>query len=69
MPDIYEKIISLIAANKSVTGGASRMNQDTGVIVRILGESAEQVKEAICLVVNLVRMSSIGAPFSDIRKS
>ena len=67
--EIYDKINSLAFQNKKIIGGASIMKNDSGILVRILGNETEIVKEIIFDVVRLIRKQVLNAPFSDIRKN
>jgi len=67
--EIHDKINSQVFQNKKIIGGASIMKNDSGILVRILGNETEIVKEIIFDVVRLIRKQVLNAPFSDIRKN
>jgi urease accessory protein len=52
----------------SVRGGATLLPYNSGVMVRLLGNIADDLKSVIYEVVNIVRKTIIGATFSGIRK-
>jgi urease accessory protein len=51
-----------------VRGGATLLPYNSGVMVRLLGNIADDLKSVIYEVVNIVRKTIIGATFSGIRK-
>ena len=67
--ELYKEINSLISKCNEISGGVGIMNKDTGVLVRILGEETEQVKDIILKIVAFVRKRVIGIAFSGIRKN
>jgi urease accessory protein len=52
-----------------VSGGTSVLSDRQGVITRILGTTAEDVKNLIFEVIGIARNQIIGAPFSAMRKA
>lgn len=66
--EISEKIKVLEVKGK-ISGGTSILPARQGVIVRILGNSAEDVKQIIFKVVSIARKQIVGASFSGIRKA
>ena len=66
--EISEKIKVLEVKGK-ISGGTSILPSRQGVIVRILGNSAEDMKEIIFKVVSIARKQIVGASFSGIRKA
>jgi urease accessory protein len=52
-----------------VSCGSSILPGRQGIIIRILGNSAEDVKKMIFKVIMIVRKQIVGASFSGIRKS
>lgn len=67
--EIYDKINSLVFQNKKIIGGASIMKNDSGILVRILGNETEIVKKTIFDIAGLIRKQVLNAPFSEIRKN
>ncbi len=67
--DIQRGAENLIVHNKRVVGGATLMDNDTGVLVRLLGDDTEPIKETINRITAHVRRVVLDAPFTDIRKS
>ncbi len=67
--EMHEKINSQVFQNKKIIGGASIMKNDSGILVRILGNETEIVKKTIFDVARLIRKQVLNAPFSEIRKN
>lgn len=65
--DINEKIKEFEAQGK-ISGGTSILPARQGVIVRLLGKTAEVVKTLIFEIVRVARKRIIGASFSGVRK-
>jgi urease accessory protein len=66
--EISEKIKVLEIKGK-ISCGTSILPARQGIIVRILGNSAEDVKKIIFKVVSIARKQIVGASFSGIRKA
>jgi urease accessory protein len=66
--EISEKIKVLEDKGK-ISGGTSILPARQGIIVRILGNSAEDLKQIIFKVVSIVRKQIVGASFNGIRKA
>ena len=66
--EINEKIKEFEIKVK-ISGGTSFLPDGQGIIVRLLGKTAGDVKNLIFEVVRLARNQIIGAPFSGIRKA
>ena len=66
--EISEKIKGF-EVKGTISGGTSILPARQGIIVRILGNSAEDVKEIIFDVVRIARKQIVGASFSGIRKA
>jgi urease accessory protein len=68
--DLQQEINAKIAeAEDSLSGGASILPAKQGIIVRILGKTAGDVRNLIFEVVRISRNQIIGASFSGIRKA
>ncbi len=67
--DLYEKINIVISSNECVFGGVTIIKDDSGLLVRILGNQTEQIKEIIFSIVSLLRKTIIGKTLSNIRKA
>jgi urease accessory protein len=65
--EISERIKGLEVKGK-ISGGTSILPARQGIIIRILGNSAEDVKKIIFDVVGIARKQIVGASFSGIRK-
>jgi urease accessory protein len=66
--EINEKIKEFEIKGR-ISGGTSFLPARQGIIVRLLGKTAGDVKNLIFEVVRIARNQIIGAPFSDIRKA
>jgi urease accessory protein len=66
--EISERIKGLEVKGK-ISGGTSILPARQGIIIRILGNSAEDVKKIIFYVVGIARKQIVGASFSGIRKN
>ena len=66
--EISEWIKGLEAKGK-ISGGTSILPSRQGIIIRVLGDSAEDVKKIIFDVVGIARKQIVGASFSGIRKN
>jgi urease accessory protein len=66
--EISEKI-KILEIRGKISGGTSILPARQGIIVRILGNSAEDVKNIIFEVVGIARKQIVGASFSPIRKA
>ncbi len=67
--EIHDKINSQVFKNKKIIGGASIMKNNSGILVRILGNETEIVKKTIFDIARLIRKQVLNAPFSEIRKN
>jgi urease accessory protein len=65
--DIDQKI-RLLKGKRTISCGSSILPGRQGIIIRILGNSAEDVKKMIFKVIMIVRKRIVGASFSGIRK-
>ena len=61
--------IKVLEVRGKISGGISILPARQGVIVRILGNSAEDVKQIIFKVVSIARKQIVGASFSSFRKA
>jgi len=66
--EIGEKIRALETSGK-IYGGATILPARQGIIVRILGNSSENVKKIVFDVINITRKKIVDASFSGIRKA
>lgn len=65
---IHEKIKETISKSR-VSSGVSIIKDDSGLIVRILGDETDTIKDVILEIVKCVREICIGFSISDIRKN
>ena len=61
--------ISLLEGKRKLSCGSSILPARQGIIIRILGNSAEDVKKMIFKVIGIARKQIVGASFSGIRKA
>jgi len=66
---LHGKIGMMVSENGKISGGVSYMKNDAGLLVRILGNETEPVKDAVLDITGSVRGAAIGAPFPGVRKS
>ena len=66
---LYKKITTLIHARDDMSGGASIIKDDRGVLVRILGDDTKDMMDITLDVVAHVRKACTGFSFSGIRKN
>jgi len=70
--DLQDKInqrLEKFEISAKIYGGTSILPKRQGIIVRILGKSACDVKNVILEVVDMCRSQIVGAPFSGMRKA
>lgn len=67
--DIKNEINSIFKNIVIVRGGASVLPDNRGIIVRILGNTASEVRNAIFEILKIIRKKILGATFSGIRKA
>jgi urease accessory protein len=53
---------------QNLEAGVTTLPHDSGVVMRILGKTAEEVKALISEGVNVIRKTLVGAPFTGVRK-
>ena len=66
---LYEGINRLVSGNAAVTGGASMMRDNAGILTRLLGTETRAVMGVARRVAGVVREEMLGAPLWDDRKS
>lgn len=67
--EINEQIRSIEGRGNNISSGTSVLPAKQGIIIRILGNSAEDVKGTIFKVVETARKQIVGASFSGTRKA
>jgi urease accessory protein len=65
---LINEINSCLHKVPQVRGGATLLPYNSGVMVRLLGDIADDLKSVIYEIVNIARKTIIGASFSGIRK-
>ena len=66
---IKEKINLILQNNAEVNGGCSMLPYDSGLVVRLLGNSSEEIKTTIYDVIRIVRKEILNISFSSVRKT
>jgi urease accessory protein len=66
--EINDRINSLMEMSKNVSGGATILPYDSGVIVRLLGTSASNLRSVMHDVIRITRKIILNVSFSGIRK-
>jgi len=54
--------------DNSVNGSASALPRDDGVFVRMIANTADEVKSAIDIILNKIRIDILNKPFTGVRK-
>jgi urease accessory protein len=65
---LNEKINSKLAEIEGISGGSSILPHSSGVVTRMLGFHAEDIRKAIFEVLKIVRKQILNASFSGVRK-
>jgi urease accessory protein len=66
--ELIADINSILQKFSNISGGATILPHDSGVIIRILGEIANDIRIAIYEILKIVRRVILNASFSGIRK-
>jgi len=66
---IKEKINLTLQNNAEVNGGCSMLPYDCGLVVRLLGNSSEEIKTTIYDVIRIVRKEILTVSFGSVRKT
>jgi urease accessory protein len=67
--DLKEKINTTMINKKKIYGGTSSFPHNNGLVVRILGNTTNDVKKIIFDILGISRQTILGASFSGIRKA
>ena len=67
-PEVESEISSLFE-KQSISIGSSILPHDCGIMIRILGNNMDEIKEVIFQITKITRKIVIDAPFSSVRKS
>jgi urease accessory protein len=65
---LKDQINSTLSMDEEIAGGASVLPYNSGLIVRLLGDRASQLRKAIFNVIRITRKTILNAEFSGIRK-
>ena len=66
---LNKKINSIIKNNDEVSGGSTILPNNSGLVVRLMGNSSEIIKTEIYDIVRVVRKEILDAEFTNIRKT
>jgi urease accessory protein len=66
--ELNEGINSVLQKFTNVAGGATILSHNSGLLVRILGNAAGDIRKVIYEIIKIVRGIVLNAPFSGIRK-
>ena len=66
---LSERINEDLIQYEKVVVGSSVLPNDSGIAVRILGNTTDNIKEVIHSILKICRQEIIGAEFSGIRKN
>ncbi|HEX6294402.1 MAG TPA: urease accessory protein UreD [Nitrososphaeraceae archaeon] len=66
---LTERISGDLIHYEKVVGGCSVLPNDSGITVRILGNTIDNIKEVVYNILKICRQEIIGAEFSGIRKN
>jgi urease accessory protein len=66
--ELRDDINSALQKLTHISGGASTLPHNSGVIVRILGNVVSEIRSAIYEIIKITRRKILNAPFSGIRK-
>ena len=67
--NLKDDINSLVKNMGNIYGGATLLPEKQGVFIRILGNTTENIKEAIYGIANMCRKKILGGTFSKLRKA
>ena len=65
---LYEQINASLINSTKIRGGCSLMSDNSGITIRILGNSIDNIKAVTYTILGLCRQEILGAQFSGIRK-
>jgi urease accessory protein len=66
--ELVADINSALQKFSNISGGATILPHDSGVIIRILGEIAQDIRTAMYEIIKIIRSVILNASFSGIRK-
>jgi len=66
--ELMTEINSVVLNFSNISGGATILPRDSGVLVRILGEVAQDIRVAMYEIIRITRKIILNASFSGIRK-
>jgi len=67
--ELCDEINSDVQNITKISFGASILPRDSGILVRLTGNSASEIKDSIYRVVKMTRKKILNAPFTGIRKN
>lgn len=69
IPGLYEEVRGAISMGRNLSGGTSVIKDGSGLLVRMLGNDTEAVKDMVLEVLRHVRETCAGFMFSGVRKN
>jgi urease accessory protein len=69
LANIKDKINMLLNKNSNVIGGCTKLPDDGGLLVRLLGKFVFDIRNMIYLILDIIRKKVLDASFSGIRKN
>jgi urease accessory protein len=67
--NLKDEINSIMKNIRKIQGGASILPDRHGVVVRLLGNTTEQIKNVVYEILNISRRTILGGSFSKPRKA
>lgn len=65
---LNKEINDLFKEHNSISGGSSILPQSSGILVRVLGNGANDIRNIFYKIIDIVRKEILGVSFSGIRK-
>jgi urease accessory protein len=66
--ELATEINSVVQKSSNISGGATLLPHDSGVLIRMLGEGAQDIRTAMYDIIKIIRRVILNASFSGIRK-
>lgn len=66
--EIQNRINKVLDSSNSVVGGCSKLPDDNGLVIRVLGNLVSDIKNVIYSILGIVRKQILNVSFSGIRK-
>jgi len=66
---LEEKINMKLNSHKEISFGTTILPNDSGIMIRLLGDKTDDIKNSIFVITKITRKTTINAPFSTVRKT